>query len=88
MALINLSRPIRSERVRAGFQPHWRTVFIYRCDDCNKESRVYATSFIGSRPVPSTGAIACSHCEIRDARERELAQIEAEIIGVALADSI
>lgn len=58
-ATIGLRAPVRSERVRAGFQPHWRTVFIYRCSCCDSERRVFANSFIGSRPVPGTGAIVC-----------------------------
>lgn len=59
---IDLSRPIRSERVRAGFQPHWRTVYVYRCSLCGKETRVFAGAFRGTTPVPAVGAIACPHC--------------------------
>jgi DNA-directed RNA polymerase subunit RPC12/RpoP len=61
MSIINLSTPIRSERVR-DFQPPWRTVFVYKCSKCNKETRVRASSFRGKTPVPSTGAIRCPHC--------------------------
>lgn len=38
-AVLNLARPVRSERVR-GFQPPWYTVFVYRCDACGGETRV------------------------------------------------
>lgn len=58
-AQINLGRPLRSERVRAGFQPHWRTVYVYRCPTCGAERRVFASAFRGSRPEPGTGAILC-----------------------------
>jgi ribosomal protein S27E len=61
--MIDLSTPIRMERVRSGFQPHWRTVFIYSCPDCENETRVFANSFIGQTAVPGVGAIRCS-CEI------------------------
>lgn len=56
-SLIDLRKPIRSERVR-DFQPPWRTVYIYRCQ-CGSERRVRAGSFRGSRPEPSLGAIVC-----------------------------
>ena len=56
---INLSNPKRSERIRAGFQPHWRTVFIYECPACKKEIRLFANSFIGKHPTPGVGAIVC-----------------------------
>lgn len=61
MSLINLSRPIRSERVR-GFQPPWRTVFVYQCEH-GHESRVYTSAFRGSNPEPAVGAIYCGQCE-------------------------
>lgn len=61
MTTINLSTPIRSERVR-GFQPPWRTVFVYQCSQ-GHTVRVYANSFRGRTPVPSVGAITCSQCE-------------------------
>lgn len=61
MTVINLATPVRSERVR-WFQPPWRTVFIYRCSKCGKETRVFANSFRGRTPVPSVGGIACPHC--------------------------
>jgi len=57
-AVVDMSRPIRSERVR-DFQPPWRTVYVYRCSGCGAERRVRASSFRGSRPEPSTGAIVC-----------------------------
>ena len=63
MSVINLATPIRSERVR-DFQPHWRTVFVYRCGTCNKETRVRANSFRGKTPVPGVGGIVCRHCEL------------------------
>jgi len=59
-AMLDLAKPIRSERVR-GFQPPWRTVFIYRCEKCGNETRVRANSFLGKRPVPGVGAITCCH---------------------------
>ena len=55
MATIDLSRPKRSERVR-GFQPPWRTVNIYECSECHKETRIYASS------CPSVGGVYCRHC--------------------------
>lgn len=57
-AIVNLSAPIRAERVR-DFQPPWRTVYVYRCKSCGQERRVRANSFRGHTPVPSTGAIVC-----------------------------
>ena len=60
---IKLNNPKRSERVRAGFQPHWRTMFIYECPQCKKETRVFANAFLGKSPVPGIGAIVCPHCE-------------------------
>jgi len=55
--LINLSFPIRSERVRQ-FQPPWRTVFIYRCEN-GHEVRVGANSYRGKTAVLGVGAIVC-----------------------------
>ena len=57
-ATVTLSAPIRSERVR-GFQPPWRTVYVYQCATCKSERRVYANSFRGTRPQPGVGAIVC-----------------------------
>lgn len=57
-ALIDLRFPVRSER-RRGFQPPWYTVYVYRCGVCGREVTVRASSFRGSRPVPSVGAIRC-----------------------------
>ena len=57
--IIDLSKPIRSERVRAGFQPHWRTVFIYKCRECGKEHRIYTNSFRGKNAVPGVGGVRC-----------------------------
>ena len=62
--LIDLSRPIRSAKVRAGFQPHWRTVFIYLCPTCKKEVRLFANAFRGATPVPAVGAVTCPHCDL------------------------
>jgi len=59
--LINLGRPVRSERVR-GFQPPWRTVFVYKCV-AGHEVRVCANSFRGKTAVPGVGAIRCPQCE-------------------------
>lgn len=61
-AKIDLSRPIGSKRVRAGFQPHWRTVYIYECDH-GHTIRVFAGSFRGKRAEPGVGAISCPQCE-------------------------
>ena len=57
--MIDLSRPIRSERIRAGFQPHWRTVFIYRCLSCGAERRILDN---GDGRIPTIGGIRCE-CE-------------------------
>ena len=59
-ARIDLMRPARSERVR-GFQPPWRTVFVYRCQQ-GHEVRVRASNFRGNRAEPSVGAIYCPQC--------------------------
>jgi DNA-directed RNA polymerase subunit RPC12/RpoP len=58
--LIDLSHPCASERVR-GFQPPWRTVYIYKCAKCGQTVRVGAGSFRGTVPMPSTGAVLCHH---------------------------
>lgn len=63
--MINLSAPLRSEKARTGFQPHWRTVFIYECPKCKVEVRVFANSFRGKHPEPGVGAIRCPKCEGR-----------------------
>ena len=57
-ALINLSAPVRTEKVR-GYQPPWRTVYVYVCPQCGGETKVRANSFIGKNPQPSRGAIVC-----------------------------
>lgn len=59
-AIIDLSHPIRRERVRAGFQPHWRTVFIYKCPACGAEHRVFASAFCGTTETPGIGGIVCN----------------------------
>jgi hypothetical protein len=56
--VIDLETPSGSERVR-GFQPPWRTVWLYHCPVCTREIRVRANSFRGPHPVPSRGAIRC-----------------------------
>jgi hypothetical protein len=58
--LINLAAPVRRERVR-GFQPPWRTVFVYVCQ-AGHEVRVRASAFRGTVAEPSRGAIACPQC--------------------------
>ena len=61
--LIDLSRPHSTERVR-GFQPPWRTIFVYVCPSPARHVvKVRAGSFRGSRPEPSRGAITCPQCE-------------------------
>jgi hypothetical protein len=56
-AVIDLSRPIRSER-RRQFQPPYYTVFVYRCT-CGHEVTVRASAYSGTRAVPSRGGIVC-----------------------------
>lgn len=60
---IDLAFPAGREKARFGSQPHWRTVFVYECKECNKEVRVFAHAFRGKTPVPGVGAIACPHCD-------------------------
>jgi len=60
--LINLQGPARQVKVRAGFQPHWRTQFIYTCG-AGHEVKVFANSFRGPHPVRGVGAIECPQCE-------------------------
>ena len=67
MTTIDLATPIRRERVRADFQPHWRTVFVYRCKECGEERRVFANSFSGENAVPGIGGIECRHCKAEQA---------------------
>ena len=57
-SIINMRNPVRSERVR-GFQPPWRTVYVYRCCECGAERRMYASAFRGARPEPAVGGIVC-----------------------------
>ena len=59
--IIDLGRPDRSETVR-GFQPPWRTVYVYRCKDCGNEIRLYANRFMGNVPQTEVGAIQCRTC--------------------------
>lgn len=61
MSTINLSAPIRSERVR-DFQPPWRTVFVYQCEH-GHEVKVKANAYRGQHAVPGVGAIFCPQCE-------------------------
>jgi DNA-directed RNA polymerase subunit RPC12/RpoP len=60
--VINLANPVRQEKVR-GFQPPWRTVYVYRCPDCGSEVRVRAAAYRGKTAEPAMGAITCPHCE-------------------------
>lgn len=62
--VLNLNTPSGSERVR-GFQPPWRTVYIYRCGTCGNVIRMRASSFYGTRPTPSIGGIACGGTLVR-----------------------
>lgn len=75
-SVINLSTPVRSERVR-GFQPPWRTVFVYTCPK-GHEQRVYANSFRGKTPVPGVGGIACSMCDFEDKYPKDTAEVSDE----------
>jgi len=61
-AQLDLSKPTGSKKVRAGFQPHWRTTYQYKCPNCGKDTSVYANSFRGKTPTPGVGAISCPHC--------------------------
>lgn len=61
MVIVNLRTPVRRERIR-GFQPPWRTVFVYRCPSAH-EIRVNAGAFRGARAEPAIGAITCPQCE-------------------------
>lgn len=60
MNQINLSTPVRRERVR-GFQPPWRTVYVYQCR-AGHEVRVFANSYRGKHSTPSVGAVVCPQC--------------------------
>lgn len=55
--VIDLHRPVRSER-RRGFQPPYYTVYVYRCE-CGAEHFVRASSFRGRNPEPAVGGIVC-----------------------------
>lgn len=55
--VIDLRLPFKSERVR-GFQPPWRTVYLYRCGYCGAVHRVRA-NYRGKTPVPGIGGIIC-----------------------------
>lgn len=55
--MLYLREPIRHERVR-GFQPPWRHVFVYKCKDCGKETRLFCP-----RSGMPPGAVLCA-CEI------------------------
>lgn len=55
--IIDMRKPIASERVR-GFQPPWRTVFVYRCS-CGAKMRMRAGSFRGGTAEPSIGGVRC-----------------------------
>lgn len=56
MSLIDLRKIKRIERVR-GFQPPWRNVAVYECDN-GHEARVN----MHGKDMPP-GAIVCPHCE-------------------------
>jgi hypothetical protein len=56
--IIDMRRPVGAERVR-GFQPPWRTVYVYRCAACGAEHRVRASSFRGATPEPLVGGMYC-----------------------------
>jgi hypothetical protein len=56
--IIDARSPVRSERVR-GFQPPWRTVYVYRCQSCGSEHRLRASAFSGPNPTPSVGGFVC-----------------------------
>ena len=57
-AVINLAAPIRTERVR-DFQPPWRTVFVYRCPECQREIRIRAGAYRGKTTMTGIGGIVC-----------------------------
>lgn len=56
--VIDLSQPTRSARVR-GFQPPWRTVYVYVCPACGHQHRLRASSFRGRHPESGRGGIRC-----------------------------
>ena len=58
--IIDLATPTGSERVR-GFQPPYRTVYIYRCPRCGSVRKVRAGSFRGTTPEPDVGGIVCGY---------------------------
>ena len=57
--MIDLSKPIRSKKIRVGFQPHWRTVFIYKCEKCGREMRIFASRGVGKHATPEIGGTYC-----------------------------
>ena len=57
-AIIDLRRPIRSEK-RRGFQPPWYTVYVYQCPTCGAKHFMRANAFRGKRPEPAVGGIIC-----------------------------
>lgn len=57
-AVINLSTPTSSERIR-GFQPPWQTVYVYTCRTCGTSHRIRAGAFRGRTPEPARGGIVC-----------------------------
>lgn len=73
--LIDLSRPIRQEKVR-GFQPPWRTVFIYVCPLCSTELRMCASRFMGGVATPELGAVRCERPHEEEASDRSQVQIQ------------
>ena len=56
--IIDLQRPIGSER-RRGFQPPYYRVYRYECPKCHARKVVRANSFIGRTAQPGVGAIRC-----------------------------
>lgn len=56
--VLSLNAPVRTDKVR-GFQPPWRTVFVYRCPACGTERGVFASAFRGKTPVPGVGGFQC-----------------------------
>ena len=68
--MMDLRLPIRSEKVRYGCHPHWRTVFVYRCHICGNETRVFANSFTGENPTPEVGGVYCN-CELKESEGKK-----------------
>lgn len=59
MAIIDLTRPKKSEKSR---EFPGRTVYVYECPECKKETRILCNSYRGKNPEPGIGGVFCKHC--------------------------